>query len=199
MLMSQTQKRLSDSTETDSDSETEMTVIRPKLNRKMRLGSNQSYGSYGKKPRISYIISGHCSTAMHMKDCLRLKRLMTRMHSSRMRTGRLLTVFRGLLFPGECTCQRGDVYLPEGGCTCRGVYLPGGCTCQGGVPARGVYLPGGVPGGGTCQGGCTCPRGCTCQRGVPARGVYLPGGYLPGLGGVPTWSGGCLVRYSPPC
>ena len=64
MLMSQTQKRLSDSTETDSDSETEMTVIRPKLNRKMRLGSNQSYGSYGKKLHTSCIISGHCSTAM---------------------------------------------------------------------------------------------------------------------------------------
>ena len=45
----------------------------------------------------------------------------------------------------------GGVYLP-------GVYLPGGCTCQGGVPAGGVYLP----------GGCTCPGG-----GVPARGgVY---------------------------
>ena len=48
MLMSQTQKCLSDSTETDSDSETEMMAIRPKLNRRMRLGSNQSYGSYGK-------------------------------------------------------------------------------------------------------------------------------------------------------
>ncbi len=46
--MSQTQKRMSDSTDTDSDSETEMTVIRPKLHRKMRLGSQQSYGSYGK-------------------------------------------------------------------------------------------------------------------------------------------------------
>ncbi len=46
-IMSQTQKRMSDSTDTDSDSETEMTVIRPKLHRKMRLGSQQSYGSYG--------------------------------------------------------------------------------------------------------------------------------------------------------
>ena len=33
-----------DSSETETDSETEMTVIKPKLNRKMRLGSNQSYG-----------------------------------------------------------------------------------------------------------------------------------------------------------
>lgn len=35
-----------DSSETETDSETEMTVIKPKLNRKMRLGSNQSYGEY---------------------------------------------------------------------------------------------------------------------------------------------------------
>ena len=41
------------------------------------------------------------------------------MHSSRMCTTRLLTVSQHA--------------------------LPGGCTCQGGVPAWGVYLPGGVP------------------------------------------------------
>ncbi len=44
VMMAHTQKRLSDSTETDSDTDTEMTVIRPKLHRKTRLGSNQSYG-----------------------------------------------------------------------------------------------------------------------------------------------------------
>ena len=33
-----------DSSETETDSETEMTVIKPKLSHKMRLGSNQSYG-----------------------------------------------------------------------------------------------------------------------------------------------------------
>ena len=62
------------------------------------------------------------------------------MHSSRMRTGRSLTVFRSLQ-PGE-----GGVPGP------RGVYLvPGGVPGLGGVPGpRGVYLVRGVapgPGG----------------------------------------------------
>ena len=60
----------------------------------------------------------------------------TRMHSSRMRTGRSLTVFRGLLLPGGCTYLVGGEGVPawSRGCTClvggRGVYLPGlgGCT-----------------------------------------------------------------------
>ena len=60
-------------------------------------------------------------------------------------------------------------------CTAEGVYLRRGCTCPG------VYLPGGVP----AKGGCTCPGGCicqggTCQAGVPAQAVYLPGGGVPG-------------------
>ena len=63
----------------------------------------------------------------------------TRMHSSRMRTARLLPVSPSML------CSQG-VYLP------RRVYLPEGSTCLG------VYLPG---------GGCTCPGGCTCLGGVP--------------------------------
>ena len=70
----------------------------------------------------------------------------TRMHSSRRRTARLLTVSQHVLL-------RGWVYLPGG-------YLPrGGCTCLGGVPAKGW---------GTCPRGCTCLGGCTCP------GVYLP-------------------------
>ena len=88
-----------------------------------------------------------------------------------------------------------------GGCTCPGVYLPGGCTCWGCTcprgPDWGVYLPGGVylPRGCTCLGGILA-RGCTCQGGVHlALGVYLPGGW-PGqgvyLGGVPTEGGTCL-------
>ena len=62
------------------------------------------------------------------------------MHSSRMRTDRLLTVSQYALL--------------------RGVYLPGEVPVQGGVPAWGVYLPGGVPAwGGVPAGGVYLPRG----------------------------------------
>ena len=143
--------------------------------------------------------------------------LLTRLHSSRMRTACALTVYRG----GRTCLVPGGVYLPglgggvpawpgggvpvwSRGCTC--LVLGGGCTClvrggylpgPGGVylsGPRGVYLP--------CQGGTCLARGV-----VPAwsrEGVYLPGrggtclalgGYLPGPGGVPAWprGGTCLV------
>ena len=136
----------------------------------------------------------------------RQKYLITRMHSSRMRTGRPLTVFWGLLFPGG----RGGVYLPSpGGCTClvlggRGGTWSGGCTWS-----RGVYLPayrltidrilgsavfggGGVCtclvlGGYTWSGGVPGPGGCTCLvlGGVPACSR--------GVGGVPAWSRGVYL------
>ena len=54
------------------------------------------------------------------------KQMITRMHSSRVRTARLLPISPSM------HCSRG-VYLP-GGVPAWGVYLPGG----GGVPARGV-------------------------------------------------------------
>ena len=122
----------------------------------------------------------------------------TRMHSSRMRTGRSLTVFRSLQPGGGGTWSGGGGTWSRGG---------GGCTWSGGgVPGPGmVYLVrGGVPGPGGCPwsgGGCTWsgggvhgpggvpgPGGCTWSRGgVPGpRGVYL----VRGVGG--TWSrGGC--------
>ena len=101
--------------------------------------------------------------------------IITRMHSSRMRTGRSLTVCRSLL-PG------GGGGVPAQGGTC-----PGGCTCpEGVVPARrGVYLPGGVP-----------ARGVYLPRGVPAqRGGTCPGGVYVPRGSAP---GGAL-RQTPPC
>ena len=86
------------------------------------------------------------------------------MHSSRMRTARLLTISQHAMLGG------GGWGVPA-----RGVYLPGGVPAQG----RGVYLPRG--------GWCTCMgRGCTCpeEGGIPAwgGGIYLPGVYLPGVG-----------------
>ena len=128
------------------------------------------------------------------------------MHSSRMRTGRSLTVFRSL--------QPGGVPGPGGG------YLVGGGVPGpgGGVPGPGgVYLvPGGVPGPGGCTwsrgvylvpGGVPGPRGVYLVLGVylvPGRGGYLVlgGVYLvlgvPGPGAVPGSKGGCTCSGTPP-
>ena len=143
----------------------------------------------------------------------RSKSFQTRMHSSRMRTGRSLTVFQSLQ-PGGCTWSWG-VYLVRGGVPGPGgcVPGPGGCTwSRGAVPGP----RGGVPGPG---GGVPGPGGCTwSQGGVPGpRGVPGPGGCTWSRGGVPgpkggylvpggIWSWGVylvprgvyLVRYSPP-
>ena len=94
------------------------------------------------------------------------------MHSSRMRTTRLLP------------------YLPA--CTARGCTWSGGCTWS-----RGVYL---VPGGYTLSWGYTWSGGMyLVQRGAPGPwGVYLfwgVGVYLV-PGGVPAW--GCTCPGTPP-
>ena len=63
---------------------------------------------------------------------------LTRMHSSRMRTARLLPVSPSMHCYRGCTCPGG---VPaHGGCTC-----PGGCTHPWGCTCLGVYLPRGVP------------------------------------------------------
>ena len=91
------------------------------------------------------------------------------------------------------------VYLPRGvvpaqGCTCLLVFLSGGCTCPGGVPAKGVPAGECV----TARGGGVPTRGVPTWGGVPARGCIYPGVYL--LGGVPAqW---CVsqhaLRQTPP-
>ena len=106
-----------------------------------------------------------------------LRFMLTRMHSSRMRTARLLPVSPSM----HCS---GRGYLVPRGCTC-----PGGCTWSQGIPG-----PGGVPGPGGCTwfwggylvwgvcllGRCTWSWGVPGSRGgIPARGVPGPGGYLP--------------------
>ena len=143
----------------------------------------------------------------------------TKLHSSRMRTARALTVSPSMLCLGR-------VYLVLEGCTWSwGVSVPGGvpglgggvCLVLGGVSAPGgVYL---VPGGWCLllrgEGG-VCSWGCTWSF-----GMYLVLGGVPGLGGCVcswgecTWSQGggvcsCggrgvsapgevyLVRYFPP-
>ena len=96
------------------------------------------------------------------------------MHSSRMRTARLLPVSPSM------HCSWGGVPGPRGvpssgGCTClggylvsRGMYLvPWGCTWSWGCTCPGVHL---VPGGCTCPGDAPGPGGCTCPWGVPGPG-----------------------------
>ena len=92
------------------------------------------------------------------------------MHSSRMRTARLLSVAPSM------HCWRvylvtGDVYLvPVGGVPGpKGLYLvTGGASGPGGCPwSQGVYLvPGGVPGP---RGGEPGPRGDVPGQGVPVQ------------------------------
>ena len=97
-------------------------------------------------------------THKHTVMCLHYQ---TRLHSSRMRTARALTVSNSML------CAEG-VYL-----------VPGGCTWSG----EGVYL---VPGGMDVPD----PRGCTWSGGcIPGPGGYLVLGGVPGSGGC-TWSWG---------
>ena len=81
-----------------------------------------------------------------LKQSFRSKNISrTRMHSSRMRTGRSLTVCRSLL-PGRC------VSVPGGG-----VWSPGRCLILVGVWS-GVSVP---RGGGVCPGeACLPPGGC---------------------------------------
>ena len=64
------------------------------------------------------------------------------MHSSRMRTARLLTISQHALL-GGVPAQEGT---SPGGVPAWGGVPARGCTCLGGVPARGVPAEGGVPG-----------------------------------------------------
>ena len=90
------------------------------------------------------------------------------MHSSRMRTGRSLTVCCSLL-PGG----RGGSAWSRGGSPCRG---------WGGV----CLVPGEVLPGGGCLPG---PGGSPCWGDLPGSGGFsLPGGCLPGPRGVSAWS-----------
>ena len=94
------------------------------------------------------------------------------MHSSRMRTGRSLTVCCSLLPGGGGFCSRGEGGVCSGGWS----LLPGGCLLQMGLlwgvsAPRGCLLLGGV----CSQGGVSVPGG-VCSREVSAPGgVSAPG------------------------
>ena len=116
------------------------------------------------------------------------------MHSSRMRTGRALTVSCSKFSGGGCLLQiLGGCLLQifGGGCLLQ-IFGGGGGACSkfsGGVPAPnfrggGACLEGGVP---AWRGGCLPGEGgCLPGGGVPA---WRGGACQPG-GGVPAWRGG---------
>ena len=95
---------------------------------------------------------------------------MTRMHSSRMRTGRSLTVCRSLLprwgWGGVSAPGRGGLLL--GGVWSWGCLLPGGASGLGGVSAPGGCL---LPGVGVSARGGVCSWGGLFLRGVCSWGV----------------------------
>ena len=129
---------------------------------------NGSYKKCGRKRR------GDLRKEERIEIHANLAKKLTRMHSSRMRTARLLPVSPSMhCSPGVVPAW--GVYLPVG------VYQPRGCTCPEWVYLpRGMYLPGGL----YLPRGVYLPGGVYLCGDVPARGVYLPRGYLP--------------RYSPP-
>ena len=95
-----------------------------------------------------------------------VKRFITRMHSSRMRTGRSLTVFRSLLL-GEGGVCSGGVCLWGGGLLLGGVCSWGSAHGGGGgVCSQGGLIPGGPAwswgAGVVCSRGGVCSRGDTC-------------------------------------
>ena len=61
-----------------------------------------------------------------------VRAIITRMHSSRMRTGRSLTIFRGGCASWGGVLPGGGACFPGGVCFLRGCVLPGGCVLQGG-------------------------------------------------------------------
>ena len=125
------------------------------------------------------------------------------MHSSRMRTGRSLTVCRGVLLLGGCLLLVGGgcLLLVGGGSASRGVFASRVVSASGGgvclLLGVGVcLLPGAVclQGGSVCFWGCLLPGGVSCFQGVSAsRGmcVCFLGGCLLLGGSVCLW-GRCL-------
>ena len=125
------------------------------------------------------------------------------MHSSRMRTGRSLTICRSLLLRGGAGsdppqfplgCGPGSdppqfppwvlAWILSPSISPLGVGMEGGASFWGGLLGRGVSFPGGclLGRGGLLGRGVSLARGCLLRRGSPSWGVSL---------GPPSW-GGCV-------
>ena len=136
----------------------------------------------------------HCQPGMHVALYAMISRRplvtrylrITRMHSSRMRTGRSLTVCRSLLSRG--LLGGGGVW--SRGCLVWGVSHLGGLSSPGGAC---LLLEGGVwswgwgcvfaSGGCLLPGACLLLGGCVCLGG---RGVWSQGGHVCFWGGEPS-------------
>ena len=106
----------------------------------------------------------------------------TRMHSSRMRTVRLLTVSRSIRLEGGGICPGVSAWGCE---SAHGRVCPVGCLPGGGI-SRGC-----LPKGGGCL-----PKGGGClPSGVSTWGWYIQGVSAQGRG-VSAERGGCLPRGS---
>ena len=120
----------------------------------------------------------------------------TRLHSSRMRTGRSLTVCRGGgVPPSGRGCPRLGGLLPRGVPPSWGVSFPRGCLFLGGLPPRGGgFLS---QGDASFQGG-LLPGGCPLQ-GISLWGVPIFRG-SPSQGGASLWGGlTTCTEADPPC
>ena len=110
-----------------------------------------------------------------MRSFAHLKVFSTRMHYSRMRAGRSLTVWRG---GGGCFPCQGWISLP-GGSSWRGgsPCQRGGSPCQGGLRWGVLPARGSLPGGGfSLPGGSPWWGAFPCQGGLPGGGGFLPAG-----------------------
>ena len=103
---------------------------------------------------------------------------LTRMHSSRMRTARALTVSPSMF------CSGGRGVSAHGGVSADGVSAPGGCLLRGvSAPGGSLLLGGCLLPGGVCSG--VSALGGVCSQGVSApRGMSAPKGGVCSLGGV---------------
>ena len=111
--------------------------------------------------------------------------IITRMHSSRMRTARSLPYGGSLLgggaWPGGSLSRGVSVWgVPgQGGSLSRGVSVQGGVqpggSLSGGVPSQGGLHPGSLCLGGLCPGGSLCLGGL-CPGGSLCLGGLCPGG-----------------------
>ena len=158
---------------------------------------------------LIYINKSNCSfPASSLKNWGKLEEneTITKLHSSRMRTARTLTVSPSMFRHGEGGCLlwgRGVGVCSRGvGCLLRGVSAPGGVCSWGcllpGVSAPGVSTPRESALGGCLLGGCLLQG--SAPRGVCSRGYLLWEGVCSGgvcsqrvclLGGVSAW--GCLL------